>query len=87
MTPLAMKPPQPRLEIRQYDYGWNIVYYDVDGHVKHLLTAENEIQAFRAAHRLVHIYKLSGQARVALLGRPEFLMDVERLMHRNHGEK
>ncbi len=82
MNSKASQPPKQHLEVRQYDYGWNVTCFGEDGHVKHLLSADSEIQAFRSAHRLVHLYHLSGQILVALQGRPEFLMDVERLMHR-----
>lgn len=53
------------LEIRQYPYGWTITCFDGTGHVRHVATADTEIQAYRAARKLAAIYHLHGRARVS----------------------
>lgn len=74
------------IEVRQYDYGWTVTCFAPDGRVRHVTTADSEIQALRAAHRMVHAYRLSGDILVALSDRRPFRIDVERLMHRTRFE-
>lgn len=72
------------IEIREYDYGWVITYFDQNGRVKHVISAESEIQAFRAAHRMVHNYRLSGDALVCFGGKGCFVYNIEKLMRTHH---
>lgn len=63
------------LEIRQYPYGWTVTCVDDVGHVRHVATADTEIQAYRAARKLAGIYQLHGRARV-ITPRGDYFIDV-----------
>lgn len=78
-TPLTTVPPNT-IEVCQYDYGWTIGYHGPDGHVRHTLTAQAEIEAMRSAARLAKTYHVSNQVIVRSFN-GEFLLDVDHLMH------
>lgn len=46
------------LQIRQTNYGWTVTVYNTDGHARHLLTADSEIEAYREAYNLAKIYRV-----------------------------
>jgi hypothetical protein len=50
------------LEIRQHPYGWTVTCLDDTGRIRHVATADNEIQAYRSARKLASIYRLPGPA-------------------------
>jgi hypothetical protein len=68
------------LQIHHQPYGWSVVYYNADGHIKHVLTVDSEMQALRAARNLVQAYKLP--SRLLLTGpKGEKEIDVAKLLH------
>ncbi|MGE0080346.1 MAG: hypothetical protein AB7U81_03510 [Thiohalomonadaceae bacterium] len=70
------------LEIRQHPYGWTVTCLDESGHIRHVATADNEIQAYRAARKLAGIYRLQGRARVST-PRGDYFLDLA--AERNNG--
>jgi len=46
------------IQIRQTHYGWTVTCYNPDGHAKHILTANSEMEAYRAAYNLANIYRV-----------------------------
>lgn len=46
------------LQLARFSYGWTVTVYDAKGHVRHLASAESEVQALRVARRLVRVYHI-----------------------------
>lgn len=46
------------LQVGAYSYGWTVTVYDHRGHVRHLATADSEIQAFRLARKMARTYHI-----------------------------
>jgi len=71
--------PQPRqLTISEHDYGWTVVYTDESGHVRHLVSEDSELRAFRSARKVAHIYNLHGKVRVET-ARGTLYYDIDKL--------
>jgi len=68
------------LQIQQYNFGWEIVYYAPSGYARHVATAENESAAFRIARDVGRVYGHKGRTLVQS-GRGEYIVDLETLVH------
>jgi hypothetical protein len=68
------------LEIHETGDGWTVTCYRSDGHVRHVAYADTEIEAYRIAHSLVHLYNLTGTVLISS-SKGEAIRDIERLMH------
>ncbi len=68
------------LQVHQHNYGWTVTYYSEDGHIKHLLTVDSQMEAMRRARNLVRAYRLSPV--VLVIGsRGGARVNVEKLLH------
>ena len=79
--PGRIAPPGTPLEIRESGDGWTVTCYRTDGHVRHVAHADTEIGAYRIAHSFIHLYGLTGTARIST-SRGVASRNIERLMHR-----
>ena len=77
------QPTTPPLQIRQYDYGWSVIYFGPDGHVRHLVSTDDEVHAFRAARGVVQTYNISGQMLVHTV-RGDYLYSIAKLLAEGH---
>ncbi len=75
----AHKTRRPPLQIRQFSYGWSVIYYGPDGHVRHLVSVDDEVRAFRTARQLVRMYHLQGDMLVHSQ-RGNYLYSISKLL-------
>mgnify|MGYP006269446101 FL=1 len=68
------------LQIQQYNFGWEVVYYAPSGYARHVATADNESAAFRIARDVGRVYGHKGRTLVQS-GRGEYTVDLETLVH------
>lgn len=67
------------IQISQTNYGWTVTCYNKDGHVRHVLTANSEMEAYRAASSMAKIYRVDAQVLVnSFKGR--LTVDLDRLL-------
>ena len=71
------------LQVHQYSYGWTITYFGPDGHVRHVATAGSEMEAYRLADRLAHIYHIRDTVLIHS-NKGTFVRDLDKLMHHEH---
>lgn len=71
------------LQIRQSHYGWTVTVYNQDGHARHILTVDSEMEAYREARNLSKIYRVSVPA-YAITFKGEMKVDLERLLRHRH---
>lgn len=67
------------IQIRQAGFGWTVTCYNPDGHAKHILTANSEMEAYRAAYNLANIYRVENQILVNTL-KGERRVDLSKLL-------
>lgn len=67
------------LQIQQYPFGWEVVYYAPSGYARHVATADNESAAFRIARDVGRVYGHKGRTLVQS-GRGEYTVDLETLV-------
>jgi hypothetical protein len=72
------------LRIHQARSDWTISYHDPQGKIIHLMTAESQIAAYRAADKLASLYGFDGES--LLTGtKGEQIIDIHKIMHfRDH---
>ncbi|MGM0412865.1 MAG: hypothetical protein ACQERG_06105 [Pseudomonadota bacterium] len=68
------------LQIQQYPFGWEVVYYAPSGFARHVATADNESAAFRIARDVGRVYGHKGRTLVQS-GRGEYTVDLEKVVH------
>ena len=68
------------LRIRQYQNNWTISYHDPNGRIIHILNADSQISAFRAADKLLNLYQLPNEV---ILESPadNRIIDIKKVMH------
>jgi len=75
----------PLLRLRQYDYGWSIIYYGPNGQVRHLASVDDEVRAFRTAREIARLYHIKGSMLVES-HRGDYLYDIGKLLSEGHHE-
>lgn len=67
------------IQVRQAHYGWTVTCYNPDGHARHVLTADSEMEAYRAAYNMAKIYHVENQILVNTF-KGELRVDLNRLL-------
>ncbi|MGM0594382.1 MAG: hypothetical protein ACQETD_07595 [Pseudomonadota bacterium] len=72
------------IQIRQTHYGWTVTCYNSDGHARHILTADSEMEAYRAAYNMAKIYHIETPVLVNSF-KGELRIDLNRLLKSRRG--
>ncbi|MFO8155276.1 MAG: hypothetical protein ACQERR_05220 [Pseudomonadota bacterium] len=69
------------LQIQEYPYGWEVVFYGKNGFAQHVVFADTDVAAYRLAHEVARLYGYHGQALVQG-GRGDHLVDLDKLIQK-----
>jgi len=68
------------LRIRQYQDNWTVSYHDPKGRIIHVLNADSQISAFRAADKLLNLYQIQNDV-IMESTTDSRIVDVKKVMH------
>lgn len=68
------------LRIRIYQGHWSITFHEKSGKLLHVMNANSQIEAFRAADKLATLYHFDGEILLQSDGENQ-LINVRKIMH------
>ena len=67
------------IQIRQSNYGWTVTCYNNDGHARHILTVNTEMEAYREAYSIAKTYRV-GKPVLVTTDKGVRTVDLEKLL-------